>query len=87
MLNNQNHSSFSGSRNAYLNGMNPLNAARTRCMDIRYKWITEKQKEGRFQLEHVMGENIVADELTKPLEREKQNRFLRMFGLVEKRIP
>ena len=67
--------------------MNPLNAARTRCLDIRYKWMIEKQKEGRFQLDHVMGENMVADELTKLLEREKHNRSLRMLGLVEKRIP
>ena len=78
---------FTDSRNAYLNGMNSLNAARTRCIDIGYKWIMEKQKEGRFEREHVMGENIVADELTKPLERERHNRFLRMLGLVEKQIP
>ena len=78
---------FTDSKNAYLDVMNPLNAARTRCIDIRYKWIIEKKKEGRFQLEHVMGENMVADGLTKPLEREKHNRFVRMLGLVEKRVP
>ena len=78
---------FTDSKNAYLNVMNPLNAARTRCIGIRYKWIIEKQKEGRFQLEHVMGESMVADGSTKPLEREKHNRFVRMLGLVEKRVP
>jgi hypothetical protein len=81
------HMIFTDSKNAYLNVMNPLNAARTRCIDIRYKWIIEKHQEGRFKLEHVMGENMVADGMTKPLEREKHNRFVTMLGMVEKNVP
>lgn len=81
------HMVFTDSKNAYLNVMNPLNVARTRCIDIRYKWIIEKCQEGKFVLDHIMGDNMVADGLTKPLDREKHNRFVRMLGMVEKKVP
>ena len=67
--------------------MNPLNAARTRCIDIRYKWVIEKQQEGQFNVNHIAGESMTADGLTKPLGRIKHERFVMMLGLVEKEMP
>ncbi|KAL2149535.1 hypothetical protein VTH82DRAFT_8186 [Thermothelomyces myriococcoides] len=78
---------FTDSKNAYTNVMNPLNVARTRTIDIRYKWVIEKHQEGQFRLEHVNGIEMVADGLTKPLEREKHAHFLRLLGMSERHIP
>ncbi|KAK4099839.1 Clavaminate synthase-like protein [Parathielavia hyrcaniae] len=49
--------------------MNPLNVARTRCIDIRYKWIIEQAQRNRLKVAHVKGIEMAADGLTKPLMR------------------
>ncbi len=38
---------FTDSLNAYQMVANPLNKARTRCIDIRYKWVIEQVHQGR----------------------------------------
>ena len=67
--------------------MNPLNSASTRCIDIRYKWIIEKVQSGDIDLKHILGEQMVADGLTKPLQREKHRRFVQLLGIVSKTVP
>ncbi len=74
------------SANARTNALNLLNSARTRCLDIWYKWVIEKIEGGAFKLDHVSGEEMVADGLTKPLTKEKHAQFVRMLGLIEKRV-
>ena len=74
------------SENARLAVMNPLDAVRTRCLDIRYKWIIEKTKEGLFTVDYLKGTNMAADGLTKPLESVKHARFVKMLGIVERKI-
>ena len=44
---------FTDSLNAYRTVMNPLNRARTRNIDIRYKWVTEQVVKGLLNVEHV----------------------------------
>ena len=67
--------------------MNPNNVARTRCIDIRYKWIIEQVKKRQFEVKHISGIEMAADGLTKLLLKEKHTRFLEMMGMVAKRIP
>ena len=78
---------FTDSANARANVLNPLNTASTRCIDIRYKWIIENVQGGMFQLDHLAGNEMVADGLTKPLQKEKHKRFVRLLGLVSKTVP
>jgi hypothetical protein len=81
------HVVMTDSENARRTVMNPLDIARTRCLDIRYKWVIEKVKEGKFVVDYQPGANMVADGLTKPLNREMHARFIRMLGMVEQEVP
>jgi hypothetical protein len=78
---------YTDSLNAYLTVMNPLNVARTRCIDIRYKWIIEQVQRGRLKVSHIKGIEMAADGLTKPLMREKHARFVRLLGMTRKKAP
>lgn len=66
---------FTDSLNAYQTVANPLNKARTRCIDIRYKWVMEQVKRGVVDVQHVNGVEMAADGLTKSL-KEKHQRFM-----------
>jgi hypothetical protein len=68
---------FTDSNNAYLTVMNPLVKARTRTIDIRYKWVIEQQQRGMVRLHHIKGIDMPADGLTKPLQKIKHNIFVR----------
>ena len=72
---------YTDSQNARHIALNPLQMARTRHIDLRYKWIIEKIAGGFFNLEHVGTTDMVADGLTKPLQREKHRQFVTQLGL------
>jgi len=72
---------FTDSQNARLITLNPLISARTRHIDIRYKWIIDRTKKGDFNIQHVSTTNMVADGLTKPLNRIKHIEFVKQLGL------
>ena len=55
-----------------------------RHIDIKYKWVIKKVDKGKFILEHVGTEDMVADGLTKPLLKEKHAQFVKMLGLCVK---
>jgi hypothetical protein len=57
--------------------LNPLRNARTRNINIRYKWIIDEQQKGVFTINHIARKNTVMDELTKPLEKNKHQQFVR----------
>jgi hypothetical protein len=78
---------YTDSNNARLIVMNPLNTARTRCVDIRYKWIIDRVQKKELVIEHISGTEMAADGLTKPLLREKHQQFVRMLGMVAQQIP
>jgi hypothetical protein len=61
--------------------MNPLNAVRTRNIDIRYKWVIEKTRQGYFELQQVGTSDMAADGLTKTLEATKHKAFVGQLGL------
>ena len=78
---------FTDSLNAYQTVANPMNKARTRCIDIRYKWVMEQVEKGELEVRHINGVDMAADGLTKPLQREKHHNFVKMMGIVARRIP
>ncbi|KXX82433.1 Copia protein [Madurella mycetomatis] len=59
----------------------------TRYIDIRYKWIIEQAQRGRLKISHIKGIEMAADGLTKPLLRENHAKFVRLLGMVAKKIP
>jgi hypothetical protein len=69
------------SQNARLTVLNPLNAARTRHIDIKYKWIIDKTSKGIFDIQQVGTAEMTADGLTKPLKREKHTKFLHQLKM------
>jgi hypothetical protein len=73
---------FTDSANALTTALNPLNSARTRAIDIRYKWILDQVNRKKVNLRHLPGTEMVADGLTKPLSREKHAKFVKLLGLV-----
>jgi hypothetical protein len=67
------------SANARYIVLNLLRNAHTRNINIRYKWIIDEQRKGVFIINYIAGENTVADGLTKPLEKNKHQRFVRQL--------
>ena len=78
---------FTDSLNAYLTVMNPLNKARIRTIDIRYKWVIEQAERKLLEARHVDGIDMPADGLTKPLKKEKHAAFVRMLRMVARKVP
>lgn len=73
------------SQNARAQTLNPLCTARTRHIDIRYKWIISKTSDEKvFDLRHVPTALMPADGLTKPLQRQKHEDFLRQMNIVSR---
>jgi len=70
------------SPSARLAVLNPLPTARTRHIDIRYKWINQEVEKGHILLEFVGTAAIKADGLTKALSRVKHSVFVRQLGLA-----
>lgn len=62
--------------------MTPSNTARTRTIDIRYKWITEQVTRGVVRIEHISGMEMPENGLTKALAKEKHGNFDRMLGIA-----
>jgi hypothetical protein len=78
---------FTDSLNAYTTALNPLNKARTRAIDIRYKWVIEQVATKKIDIRHIDGVEMPADGLTKPLQREKHARFVTQLGMTSRKIP
>lgn len=62
---------FTDSANTRQIALNPENVARTRHIDIRYKWIQDRVRKGHFKVKHVPITEMAADGFTKPLAKEK----------------
>ena len=61
---------YTDSANGAAMALNPLQSARTRCIDIRYKWVIDRVSKGVLKVDHVSGKQMPADGLTKPLSPE-----------------
>lgn len=63
---------------------NPENHKRTKHIDIRFHFIREKYvKEKLFDLKFVSTTQQIADILTKPLARDKFEKFRELMGIIE----
>jgi hypothetical protein len=75
---------FTDSQNARLAVLNKNNTGRTRHIDIRYKWIIQKEEDGVIEIKQVRTDEMVADGLTKGLIAIKHGRFVKQLGLAGK---
>jgi len=73
---------YTDSVNARTIVLNPLNAARTRHIDLHYKWVIQEAAQGRIQLEHVATSEMAANGLTKLLQRLKHILFVKLLSIV-----
>lgn len=78
---------FTDSRNAQLTVLNPMNSARTRHIDTRFKWIIDRTNQGDFDIQHVSTQDMTADGLTKPLSQDRHVAFVRLLGLTSPPMP
>lgn len=60
---------------------NPEFHKRTKHIDTRYFWIREKQTEGDLKIEHIAGENQVADIMTKSMPKPRFQKLRLLLGL------
>lgn len=78
---------YTDSENARKRVLNPNHTATRRVRDIRYKWIIDRSEKGDITVIHISGQEMVADGLTKPLLPDKHAKFVKMMGLVSKKLP
>ena len=60
---------------------NPAHHGRTKHIDIQHHFIREKVEENEIELVYYLTEDMITDMLTKPVSREKLQRFCNMIGL------
>jgi hypothetical protein len=54
---------------------NPITSSRSKHIDVRYHIVRERTEAGEIQLTHISTENMIADALTKDLDKIKFTRF------------
>ncbi|KMQ87021.1 integrase core domain protein [Lasius niger] len=62
---------------------NPEFHKRTKHAEVKYHFVREKYQEGAVCIEHANTEDIIADIMTKPLGRQKFEKFRHKLGLVD----
>lgn len=62
---------------------NPQFHARTKHIDIQQHFVREQVQKGTIKLEYVPTEEMVADGLTKPLGKDKFDRFRNALGVLD----
>lgn len=73
---------FTDSANARHIALNPAQTARTYHLDLRHKWIISAVAKGDFHLVHVASKDMVADGLTKGLDKIAHERFVQQLGMA-----
>ncbi|CZS94184.1 uncharacterized protein RAG0_04240 [Rhynchosporium agropyri] len=63
-------------KNAYLN-------ERSKHIDIAYHFVRDLAERGRLKVDYIPTDEMVADGMTKPLDRVAFEKFKRQMGLVE----
>ena len=68
-------------------GRQPLSAdpkfhGRTKHIDVQWRFVRERAEKDEVPLEDCPTNEMAADELTKPLEKVKIERFVRQVGLA-----
>lgn len=63
--------------------LNKNNVARTRHLDIRYKWIINGLEMGYFTVRQISTTEITADGLMKLLMKTNYTKFMKLFGNLD----
>ena len=61
---------------------NPEFHKRSKHIEVRHYFVREKYLEGLLQVQHLEGENQIADIMTKPLPRVRFEKLREMMGLT-----
>jgi Reverse transcriptase (RNA-dependent DNA polymerase) len=61
----------------------PIITTKLRHVDIQQHWLRERVERGDFKVEWASTNDLIADGLTKPLTRQKHERFVGLLGLVD----
>ena len=69
------------SQNARINAFLFQNNQKTRNIDIRFKWVIKRIKNKDFSLIHVNSKKMIADGLTKTLNKDLHDQFLHGLGM------
>ena len=56
---------------------------KSRCIDVRFKWVGEMVKRQGIELVNIPGTEMVADGLTKALNHTNHTKFVKMLGMIE----
>jgi len=65
-------------------GSNPVNHPRAKHIDTSYHYVRNKVEEGAIRLKYILIDQMVADDLTKPLKSGKFLRFRSVMGLASR---
>ena len=60
---------------------NPEYHARTKHIDIQYHFVREQVQKGEIELVYCPTEEMVADQMTKPLAKERHRKLCKMMGI------
>ena len=72
---------FEDNQGAIALGHNPVNRQRSKHIDVKYHFVRNALEEGKINVQYCPTEHMVADALTKPLNRVKLQRFMKhLFG-------
>ena len=66
-----------------VNKLEPALTTKLRHVDIHQHWLRERVQEGELKVGWISTNDIPADGLTKPLPRQKHERFVKLLGLVD----
>ena len=55
---------------------------RSKHIDVAYHYVCDLQRQGRINVDYIPIDDMIADGLTKPLAKEKFQRFLKLIGIT-----
>lgn len=78
---------YINSNNARDNILNPNIQAQSRYIDIKYKQFIQEVDRKVFEIEYLLGDEILANGLIKPLKANKYAKFIKLLNMVQKKVP
>ncbi|MBW0481428.1 hypothetical protein O181_021143 [Austropuccinia psidii MF-1] len=73
---------YSDNQGAISRAKNPIYHSRTKHIDVHYNSIKDVIENSEIEIKYLRTEDLLADCLTKALDRNKQNKFISLMGMV-----